>query len=149
MLNVESGDYAVMERRECGCGTLPPSFDTHLHTIRSYEKLTSEGMSLLGCDLLTLVEQVLPARFGGYPTDYQFVEHEEAGLPKVSLVVRTSVGDLDAARVAETVLAFMRRNGPANALTATLWDQGHTLEVLRGDSLVTPGGKIQPLQTVD
>ena len=31
---------------------LPPPFRRHLHTIRSYEKLTSEGMSFLGGDLL-------------------------------------------------------------------------------------------------
>ena len=146
MLNVESGDSGVLEERECGCGVLPAPFRRHLHTIRSYEKLTSEGMSLLGCDLLTLVEHVLPAKFGGYPTDYQFVEHEEAGLPKVSLVVSRSVGAVDAASVAGTVLAFMRRNGPANALTAAMWAQGRTLEVVRGDALVTAGGKIQPLQ---
>ena len=105
-------------------------------------------MSLLGCDLLRLVEHVLPGRFGGYPTDYQIVEREDHGLPKVSLVVSRSVGDLDVARVTEAVLAFMRRHGAANALTATMWTQGHTLEVLRGDSHVTPGGKIQPLQSV-
>lgn len=147
MLNVESGDSGVIEERDCGCRVLPPAFRRHLHTIRSYEKLTSEGMSLLGCDLLRLVEHVLPGRFGGYPTDYQFVEREYHGLPKVSLVVSRSVGDLDVARVTEAVLAFMRRHGAANALTATMWTQGHTLEVLRGDSHVTPGGKIQPLQS--
>lgn len=148
MLNVESGDSGVIEERDCGCGVLPPAFRRHLHTIRSYEKLTSEGMSLLGCDLLTLVEHVLPGRFGGYPTDYQFVEHEVGGLPKVSLVVNRSVGDVDAARVADTVLGFMRRHGAANALTAAVWTQGRTLEVLREDSRVTPGGKIQPLQSI-
>jgi hypothetical protein len=146
MLNVESGDYGVLEERDCGCGVLPPQFRRHLHSIRSYEKLTSEGMSFLGGDLLTLVEQVLPARFGGHPTDYQFVEREQDGLPKVSLVVSGAVGRLDAAAVAATVLDFLRHGGLAAAMIADVWTQGRTLEILRGDSHVTSGGKIQPLQ---
>ena len=95
MLNVESGDYGVRVDRDCGCGALPVAFRSHLHSIRSYEKLTSEGMSFLGSDLLTLVEQVLPARFGGNPTDYQLAERERDGLPIVSLVVSPSVGKID------------------------------------------------------
>ena len=49
-------------------------YTTHIHTIRSWEKLTSEGMTFCGHDLIRLIEEVLPARFGGRPTDYQFVE---------------------------------------------------------------------------
>jgi hypothetical protein len=33
-------------------------------------------------------------------------------------------------------------------MIADMWTQGRTLEVLRGDSHVTSGGKIQPLQVV-
>ena len=36
MLNVESGDYGMLEERDCGCRVLPPPFQRHLHTIRSY-----------------------------------------------------------------------------------------------------------------
>lgn len=111
MLNVESGDYATRVDRHCGCGALPQGFRQHLHTIRSYEELTSEGMNFLGGDLLTLVEQVLPARFGGRPTDYQFVERESDGLPRVSLVVHPAVGQLDDEQVIRVVLEFLRSRG--------------------------------------
>ena len=87
MLNVETDDYGVLSERDCGCPLGALGFRTHLHDIRSYEKLTSEGMSFLGGDLLTLVEELLPQRFGGGPADYQLVEEEVGGLPKVSLVV--------------------------------------------------------------
>ena len=46
------------------------------HTIRSHEKLTAGGMTLLDTDVIRLLDEVLPARFGGAPTDYQLVEHE-------------------------------------------------------------------------
>jgi phenylacetate-coenzyme A ligase PaaK-like adenylate-forming protein len=146
MLNVESGDYGSLAERHCGCGVLPQGFRSHLHTIRSYEKLTSEGMSFLGGDLLSLLEDVLPRRFGGRPTDYQLLERERHGLPKVSLVVDRGVGPLDEGLVASTALEFLSRRDAANGMMAGLWAASGTLEVVRGDPHVTPGGKILPLQ---
>jgi hypothetical protein len=148
MLNVESGDYGVVEDRECGCGALPTAFGKHLHTIRSYEKLNSEGMSFLGSDLITLIEEALPARFGGHPTDYQLLEQEEGGLPRVHLVVRSPVGELDHDEVSRFTLAFLRSRGEPERLMADIWDQGETLRVVRGEPHVTPASKILPLQTL-
>src|SRR5262249_2134018 len=74
MVNVELGDYGVMGERACGCPFDDLGLRQHLHTIRSYEKLTSGGMHFVGTELLRLVEEVLPRRFGGAPTDYQIVE---------------------------------------------------------------------------
>jgi hypothetical protein len=145
MLNVESGDYGLREDRECGCGVLPNAFRRHLHTIRSYEKLNSEGMSFLGSDLITLIEEVLPARFGGHPTDYQLLERENGGLPKVHLIVRSAVGELDDDQVSRSVLGFLRSRGQPERLMADIWDQGQTLKVVRGEPHVTPGSKILPL----
>jgi hypothetical protein len=148
MLNTESGDYAVPEQRSCGCGVLPETFATHLHTIRSFEKLNSEGMSFLGTDLITLLEEVLPARFGGNPTDYQLLEREADGVAKVQLVVGTTVGELDHDEVSRSALAFLRSRGEPERLMSDIWDQGRTLQVVRGEPRVTPGSKILPLQTI-
>ena len=63
-------------------------------------------MSFIGSDLLNLVEDVLPARFGGYATDYQFVEEEDGGLPKVSLLVSPRLGSLDQEQVLAEVLGL-------------------------------------------
>lgn len=78
MVNVETGDHGVLEERACGCLLHVSGYTIHLRRIRSYGKLTSEGMTFLEGDLISLVEEVLPARFGGSPTHYQFVEEEEA-----------------------------------------------------------------------
>ncbi len=148
MLNVESGDYGVRVDRDCECGVLPRGFRSHLHTIRSYEKLTSEGMNFLGSDLLTLVEQVLPARFGGRPTDYQFVERERDGLPIVSLVIANAVGELDQDQVVRAVLGYLKSQGLGETMMADVWAQSRTLQIVRRDPHVTSGGKILPLQTL-
>jgi hypothetical protein len=145
MINVESGDYGVVRRRACGCGALPAEFSRHLHTIRSYEKLTSEGMSFLGTDLLTLVEQVLPSRFGGTPTDYQVVERELDGLTRVGVVASPGLGPLDPDAVVGAVLDFWRSRNAGGELMAEIWEQGGTLELLREEPATTSGGKILPL----
>ncbi|HVY54434.1 MAG TPA: hypothetical protein VHC46_01630, partial [Thermodesulfobacteriota bacterium] len=62
MLNVESDDYGVLEDRSCGCAVGEAGFTKHLSGIRSYEKLTSGGVTFLGTELLRLVEEVLPQR---------------------------------------------------------------------------------------
>jgi hypothetical protein len=148
MLNVESGDYGVRERRVCGCGAVSSRLDQHLHTIRSYEKLTSEGMSFLGGDLVNLVEHVLPARFGGHPNDYQFVEREQDGLPRVTLLIRPSVGVVDHDDVLHAVLSLWSGHGPGQDMMADVWEQSHTLRIARGEPHETPGGKVLALQTL-
>ena len=48
----------------------------HLHTIRSFEKLTAGGMTFVDTDVVRVLEEVLPRRFGGGPIDYQLIEDE-------------------------------------------------------------------------
>jgi hypothetical protein len=144
MLNVESGDYGVLEERRCGCPVGELGFHRHLHGIRSYEKLTSEGIAFLGTELLRLLEEVLPASVGGNATDYQLVEEEEQGLPKVSLLVSPRVGEVDEQAVVATALRVLAAY-PGGELMAEHWRQGGTLRVLRREPYVTGGAKILPL----
>ena len=76
LLNAESGDYGVVETRSCGCEFERFGFTDHIHNIRSFEKLTGEGMTFIGTDLVRIIEEVLPARFGGAFTNYQMAEEE-------------------------------------------------------------------------
>jgi hypothetical protein len=81
-LNVSLGDQAELSERRCGCLLEAVGWTTHLHAIRSQEKLTAWGMSLLDSDVVRVLEETLPARFGGGPTHYQLVEDPgENGIP--------------------------------------------------------------------
>jgi hypothetical protein len=144
MINVESDDYAVLEQRSCGCPWDEIGLSVHLRDIRSHEKLTSEGNHFLGSDLLALVDEVLPARFGGAPTDYQLVEEEVEGLPKVSIVVRPGVGEVAERDVVSAVIEFLRAK-PANRLMADFWEQSGTVRVVRREPRVTAAGKTPAL----
>jgi hypothetical protein len=148
MLNVDTGDQATMERRDCGCPVGELGLRDHLHTIRSHEKLTSEGMSFLGTDVLALVEEVLPARFGGEPTDWQLVEEEVAGLSRVCVVASPRLTGLDEQTVVETVLEALARAGAAQGMMAEVWRVAETLRVVRREPYVTEGSKTLALHVV-
>jgi hypothetical protein len=146
MLNVESDDYGRLETRSCGCLFGKLGFQRHLSCIRSYDKLTSEGMTFLGGELIRLVDEELPRRFGGYPTDYQFVEEEEeGGLPKVGIVVSPRVRALDETQMVAFVLERLGNYPDSRKLMAELWKTGNTLRVIRREPFATGAAKILPL----
>jgi hypothetical protein len=144
LLNVESGDYGVIEERDCGCLWQQLGFTRHLHNVRSYEKLTSEGVMFMGSMLHQLLEEILPARFGGSPLDYQLVEEEENGLLRVSVLVSPRVGDLEERAVLDAVIDSL---GFADwsRRQADLWRQNDTLRVIRRDPYATGAAKILPV----
>ncbi len=145
MLNVESGDYATLERRPCGCPFGVLGLHHHVRQVRSYEKLCSEGLTFLGTELHRLVEEVLPAHFGGDFTDYQLVETEDDhGLPKVSILVSPRRGPVDEARVLATVLQLLS-SYPGGQIMAQQWQEVETLRVLRREPYSTGSAKIMPL----
>ena len=148
MLNVESGDYGVIEERDCGCLWQQLGFATHIHTVRSYEKLTSESVTFMGSMLYELLEQTQPARFGGSPTDYQLVEEEEGGLPRVSLLISPKVGPLDEEAVLETVFEGLSFTDWSRRM-ADQWREGGTLRVQRREPLTTGASKILPLHILE
>jgi hypothetical protein len=145
VLNLQGDDYATRTERRCGCPVEEVGFLSHLHTIRSQEKLTSEGMNFVGNDLLVLLEEELPRRFGGAPTDYQLVEEEHEGVSKVHLVVSPDVGALDDAEVADAALRFLSGRGDAQHMMAEVWRDATTLEVVRRRPEMTRASKLMPL----
>lgn len=148
MLNVDTGDYGVLTRRSCGCLLEKIGFPDHLHTIRNYEKLTAGGIQFLGSDIIELVEAVLPARHGGHPTDYQFVEEQNGAVTEVKIRISPRVRLRDEEQVVQTVLRFLAERDAGGRLMAAFWEQGGTLRVERKDPHVTPAHKTPPIRVV-
>ena len=143
MLNVSMGDQAVMTRRACGCRLKQVGWATHLHTIRSFEKLTAGGMTFLDTDVIRVLEEVLPSRFGGAPTDYQLVEEEaEDGQPRVRLLVHPRVGPVAPEMVAEIFLSSISAGSGAEKIMGLVWRDAKLLRVERRAPLATASGKI-------
>jgi len=146
LLNTESGDYGVVETRGCGCKFGELGLTEHICHIRGFDKLTSAGMTFIGSDLLKVMEEVLPARFGGYSTDYQMVEEEdEKGHTHMSIVVSPDIGTIDEAKVISAVLAEISKGKDTQRMMAEMWSQADTLRVKRIKPLATARGKLLPL----
>jgi hypothetical protein len=146
LLNMESDDYGVVEERECGCLLSQVGYTQHLRHIRSFRKLTGEGVTLIGSDMERILEEVLPGRFGGSPLDYQLQEEEdEQGFTRLYLVISPRLAIPDEGAVIETVLDTLRQSNAAADLAQTIWRQANTLRVKRMEPLRTERGKLLPL----
>ena len=153
LLNVESDDYGLIEKRSCGCPLEACGFTEHLRHIRSFGKLTGEGGTLVGSEMVRILEEVLPARFGGSPLDYQLIEEEdEHGFTRLSLVVNPTIHTEDDEVVIKTILGALKqktyargRGSTAADRTRNIWKQARTLRVKRMAPILTSHGKLMPL----
>lgn len=146
MLNVELDDYGIVEERSCGCPWEEFGFTTHVRGIRSFRKLTGEGMTLIGTDMVRILEEDLPRAFGGSPLDYQLMEEEdERGFTRLSLVVSPSVDLRDEDAAISVFMEALGRSGHAGALSRTIWSQAGALRVRRMPPVWTGRGKLMPL----
>jgi hypothetical protein len=143
LLNVDIGDTACMTRRPCSCAFAEVGYDTHLSAIRSSEKLTGDGVTFLVADLLPLLEEELPRRFGGTAGHYQLVEtRDEHGLPRYQLLVSPEVGALDERAVVDALLDALSVRRRAYGFMAEQWRQGRLLAVRRERPQPTSRGKV-------
>ena len=146
MLNVESDDYGIIETRSCGCPLESYGYTDHLRDIHSFRKLTTEGVTLVGSEMVQILEEVLPAKFGGSPLDYQLAEEEdEQGFTRLNLLISPKVKLADEATVIEAVLQAMGRGSIGADLAHSLWGQAKTLRVKRMEPVWTARGKLMPL----
>ena len=146
LLNVESDDFGVVERRTCGCPFEELGLTSHIRDIRSFRKLTGEGVTLIGSDMERILEHDLPARFGGSSLDYQLVEEEdERGFTRLTLLVHPSVQLAEESALIQTILAALARRGGAADMSRGVWSQAGSFRVRREPPRYTARGKLLPL----
>jgi hypothetical protein len=151
LLNVGMGDFGEIYTEPCDCGFGKVGFNVHLSNIRSYEKLTGEGVTVVDTDFLWIIEKKLPTMFGGRSTDYQLIETEDSiGLPRLELLISPSVGPIDEAHVVNTFMSLLKRaedKGWAQSGTE-MWRQSGMVKTVRAFPLPTASGKILPFHLV-
>ncbi|HEY1266768.1 MAG TPA: hypothetical protein VGH16_05890 [Candidatus Binatia bacterium] len=147
LLNVENGDYGILETRDCGCALGRAGLRLHLHRIRSYEKFTSEGMNYFYGDLYEFFESTLPAEFGGASGDYQLLEEEDDnGQTRLTLRADPRIGALDEARLLERLREELGRRSWGHEFQTRIWERAGTLRIKREPPRASAMGKILPLQ---
>jgi hypothetical protein len=143
LVNVDIGDTACIEDRPCDCEFDRAGCHTQLWAIRSSAKLTGDGVTFIGADLVPLLEEELPRRFGGAAGDYQLVETQGArGLPRYRLLVSPEVGAVDEPAVIDALLGALSVRRRAYGFMVEQWRQAGLLEVRRERPQTTSRGKV-------
>ncbi len=146
LLNVEIGDYGVVESRQCGCGFDDLGFEEHIHSIRSFARLNSEGLMLTTAGLVHLIEEVLPFKYGGNSTDYQIIEEEDkGGITRLNILVSPEVGEINEKDLLDTVIGEFKKR-KRDTVKSDIFSQADTFHIKRIYPISTEMGKILPLR---
>jgi len=120
---------------------------THLSDVRSFEKLTGEGMTFVRSNLIRILDEVLPDRFGGTSADFQLVEYEAPdGLARLALRVAPSIGVVDETELRTPLFHALAQDGDLERYMSSFWQRAQTLVIERKARIVTRAGKILPFQ---
>ncbi len=149
LLNVDMGDFGDIRSADCDCCYSQVGFDTSMANIRSYEKLTGEGVSFVDTDFVQILERDLPEAFGGRSSDYQLMEAEDdRGMTRLELLVSPRVGPLNENEVIDKFMDLLRTSRASrNSWSQTgvhMWRQAGMLHIRRADPIPTVSGKILP-----
>jgi hypothetical protein len=147
LINAEMGDGGVIEPAICHCEYSAAGMTTQIRGIFSYGKLTGQGITLVGSDVLSILETSLPRRFGGAPGDYQLVEREGDGQTEIVLRISPRVQLASPADVREFFLAELQKRY-GGTLAARLWNHSAGFTVVREEPCATGGGKVLPLHVL-
>ena len=144
LINAEMGDAAVLERTDCDCTLGRAGLNWEVRDIASYSKLTGQGMTLLGTDVVAVLEERLPSRFGGGPTDYQLVQFQAEGQTELELRVSPQVGVGNLADLKREFTSALR-GVYGGSLATRVWEHSDGLKVVEREPFATPAGKVLPL----
>jgi hypothetical protein len=146
LLNASIGDRATMEDRPCDCPLDALGWNTHLHDISAYAKVTAGGMTFFDSDLIRVLEDVLPNRFGGAPGQYQLVEQAtENGQPGLALMVDPAIGELDEQALTDTFLSTIGEGSGVERVMELKWRSDNLLGVIRDRPQPSASGKVRHL----
>jgi len=144
LINAEMDDAGVVEPATCACRLREAGFIEQIRDLGSFGKLTGHGMTLVGTNLVELLERALPARLGGGPGDYQLVEHEGEAQTQLTLRVSPRVGVTSAKR-AEACFYEEVRKLYGGALSSRTWRHAGAVRAVIAEPLATASGKVLPL----
>jgi hypothetical protein len=116
--------------------------------IYSYGKLTGQGVTLMGGDVVRILESALPERFGGGPGDYQLVEYDGAGQSQLELRISPRTGAAAPDEVRDFLLQEIR-GCYGGALASRVWTHSGGLEAIIAEPFTTRSGKVLPLHLLE
>jgi hypothetical protein len=144
LINAEMDDAGIPEPVDCDCEYARAGLNYRIRDIFSYGKLTGQGITLMGNDVLRILETALPQRFGGGPGDYQLVEYDGARQAQVELRISPRAGAAVPADVRDFLLKEIR-GCYGGSLALRVWTHSGGLEAVVAEPFATRSGKVLPL----
>jgi hypothetical protein len=144
LINAEMDDSGIIEKAHCDCLFSQVGYGRQIRDIASYGKLTGQGMTLAGTDVVRILEEDMPRRLGGGPGDYQLVEEEGGTQTIVTLRVSPRVGRLNPDEVRACFLEELKRHY-GGTLAARTWRHAEGVRVILAEPLATSTGKVLSL----
>lgn len=144
MVNVEMDDAGTLGPVTCNCGLTALGLTTQIDNIYSYGKLTGQGTTLVGGDVLNILERKLPGRFGGAPTDYQLVEREGSYQTEIELRVHPRLGLTSENEIKEYFLHEIKQLW-GGASTHRRWSETEGVQVTFAAPFLVGNRKVLPL----
>jgi len=143
-LNVEMDDCGDIGIADCGCLHSRLGYRTVIRDLYSFGKLSGHSTTLAGSDIVRILEERLPARFGGAPGDYQMVE--EQGETQVEIKLRVSPGVKGAdPKVVESYFLDCIRGVYGGTASRRVWEHSGSISAIIAEPHRTSTGKVLPL----
>jgi hypothetical protein len=143
-VNAEMDDAGQIGPATCDCGLKRLGLTKQVDRIFSYGKLTGQGTTLVGSDLLDILERVLPDRFGGAPTDYQLVEKEGSNQTEIELRVHPRLGLNSEDDVRRFFLQKLKKVW-GGSMTERHWTRTEGVRVVFAEPFLVGKRKVLPL----
>jgi hypothetical protein len=144
LFNTELGDFGIMEERDCDCLYGKTGMNVHISKVRSFDKLTGEGMTILSSVLHEVVAEVVE-HAGGGPDDYQISQkQDDCGIVKLTISISPVVPSFDEKHFANAILEKLKTRGPAANIASRFWQQAKTIQVVRAYPEISKGFKLLP-----
>jgi len=130
LVNAEIGDTGVIEPATCDCSFSRLGLNLQVRDIAAISKVTAQGMTIAADELVQVLEEALPARFGGRPGDYQLLEVEAEAQTEMVLRIRPGVTEHPAQEILNHFLGETRRlYGGSMSVLSWLHSDGIRAEV--------------------
>jgi hypothetical protein len=144
LINAEMEDSGIIENATCNCSFSRIGWKRCIRNIASFGKLTGAGVTLVGSEVVQVLKERLPARFGGSSSDFQLVERDGPTEARIELRVspRVRVKSLD-----DIKDCFLReiRQFPGGAGASRVWRSAASVRIVHEEPIPNSRGKVLPL----
>ncbi len=144
LINLENGDYGIIEKKPCDCLLTNLGFDMHISKIHSFERFMSEELGFLSFCCEEIVQSYLPERFGGESYDYQFVQETKIDSTdtRIYLYISPSLGGIDEKLVYLELDKLFKQRKDTRNIVFSFSHNGNIVQIKRLKPLQTYSGPI-------